>query len=114
MHEQVNGGGEHHQMEEAFVDRLAGAKERHLEVMSQLPGAPVLGDPLDPLDLAPVHVGRPDVIHPAQLLDDRAVHELAALQQVAAHASLRDELPDRQAERHGNHSGHRQRNPGLL
>ena len=59
MNEQVDGERQDHEVEKPLVDRLAGAEERHLEVMPQLFGTPVLGYPLDPLGLLPVGVGRP-------------------------------------------------------
>ena len=62
VNEQVDGERQDHQVEKPLVDRLAGAEERHLEVMTQLFGASVLGDPLDSLGLLAVGIGRPDVV----------------------------------------------------
>ena len=114
VNEKVNGECQDHDMEKPLVDRLAGTEERHLEVVTQLLGAPVLGYTLDPLGLLSMGVGRPDIVDPAELLDDRAVDSLSTVQQVESNAFLGDELPDSQAERHGDHSRHRQRDLGLL
>ena len=44
MDEKVDGESEDQHMEESLVDRLAGAEQRHLEVMPQLLAAQILGD----------------------------------------------------------------------
>ena len=77
--EQVDGKREDDEVEEALVDCLAGAEERHLEVMPKLLGTPVLGGPLDALDFLAVGVGGPDIVDAAKLLDDRAVDSLSTV-----------------------------------
>ena len=60
--EEVDGEGEDQEVEEALVEGLAAAEERHLEVVPDLLGPLPLGRPRHAADLPAVGVGGPDVV----------------------------------------------------
>jgi hypothetical protein len=113
-HEQVEREGDDQQVEGRLIQRLAAAEQRHLEVVAELLGPLLCGDLLHAPGLLTMGVGDADVVEARELLDDRAVHDLAAPHQPEADAPLRGQLPQRQHHRHRRDAGHDQRDPRLL
>ncbi len=113
-HGEVDGQGQHHQMEEAFRQRLGRAEEGHRDVVAQFRGAALLGRLRNAIHLLGVGVGDADVLEPPELFDHRPVELLAASQQAQAHPPLRPQLPGRQRHRGRDDANHDQPDPGLL
>src|SRR5438270_2359570 len=111
---QVEGQAQDRNVPETFVQCLGTTKQRHLKMMARLLDAALLRCAGHTLNLVMVSIGGANVFDAAQLLDDGAVHHLAAAAQGQAHAFLRNQLPDGEYQRKRNDSGHHQADVRLL
>src|SRR3954451_5612034 len=78
--EKVDGEGEHQDVEEALVQCLTAAEQRHFEVMPDLLGSLALGRASYAADFLAVCVGGPHVVDPRQLFNNGTIHRLACSQ----------------------------------